>query len=138
MLEEMNESVAHKSEDYFRNERHDISAGASPYGDAIPPLALHGEARDLRRGGANCSEADLPRRVASDAAHARHMRRALEGALDHGTALLAALGLPRLVEHGSVPLEPRRGLECGGGPAARPGRCRESSRCHCVQPDRRS
>ncbi len=35
-----------------------------------------------------------------DAATARacHMRRALEGALDHGTALLAALGLPQLVE----------------------------------------
>ncbi len=43
---------------------------------------------------------------AQDAAQALHMRRALEGALDHGTALLAALGLPQLVEHGSVPLDP--------------------------------
>ena len=34
------------------------------------------------------------------------MRRALEGALDHGTALLAALGLPRLIEPGFVPLDP--------------------------------
>ena len=34
------------------------------------------------------------------------MRRALEGALDHGTALLAALGLPRLMEPGFVPLDP--------------------------------
>ncbi len=42
----------------------------------------------------------------ADAAQARHMRRALEGALDHGTALLAALGLPSLVEHGFVPLDP--------------------------------
>jgi len=43
-----------------------------------------------------------------DAATARacHMRRALEGALDHGTALLAALGLPRLMEPGFVPLDP--------------------------------
>jgi len=40
------------------------------------------------------------------AALARHMRRALEGALDHGTALLAALGLPRLMEPGFVPLDP--------------------------------
>ncbi len=39
-------------------------------------------------------------------AQALHMRRALEGALDHGTALLAALGLPSLVEPGFVPLDP--------------------------------
>ncbi len=54
--------------------------------DAIPPLARHGGA--------------------GDAAQALHMRRALEGALDHGTALLAALGLPSLVEPGFVPLDP--------------------------------
>jgi len=47
-----------------------------------------------------------PLSPAQDAAQALHMRRALEGALDHGTALLAALGLPRLVEHGFVPLDP--------------------------------
>ena len=46
------------------------------------------------------------RAVQRDAAQALHMRRALEGALDHGTALLAALGLPRLAEPGSVPLDP--------------------------------
>ncbi len=46
------------------------------------------------------------RAVQRDAAQALHMRRALEGALDHGTALLAALGLPRLMEHGSVPIDP--------------------------------
>jgi len=39
-------------------------------------------------------------------AQAIHTRRALEGALDHGTALLAALGLPRLMEPGFVPLDP--------------------------------
>ncbi len=49
------------------------------------------------------SEPLLP---AQDAAQARHMRRALEGALDHGTALLAALGLPRLMEPDFVPLDP--------------------------------
>ncbi len=48
-------------------------------------------------------EPSLP---AQDAAQTRHMRRALEGALDHGTALLAALGLPRLIEPGFVPLDP--------------------------------
>jgi hypothetical protein len=41
-----------------------------------------------------------------DAAQALHMRRALEGALDHGTALLTALGLPRLMEPGFGPLDP--------------------------------
>ncbi len=40
------------------------------------------------------------------AAQAIYTRRALEGALDHGTALLAALGLPRLIEPGFVPLDP--------------------------------
>ncbi len=49
------------------------------------------------------AEPSLP---AQDAAQALHMRRALEGALDHGTALLAALGLPRLMEPGFVPLDP--------------------------------
>jgi len=39
-------------------------------------------------------------------AQAIYTRRALEGALDHGTALLTALGLPMLVEPGSVPLDP--------------------------------
>jgi len=75
--------------------------------DAIPALALH-------RGAPICSAADSPCGVASDVPHggagdlasALHMRRALEGALDHGTALLAALGLPRLIEPGFVPLDP--------------------------------
>ncbi len=88
--------------------------------DAIPPLALHGEAPF-------CSAADLPCGVASgvlstvettqadlpcgdipttDLASALHMRRALEGAIDHGTALLAALGLPRLMEPGFLPFDP--------------------------------
>ena len=53
-----------------------------------------GAAGDVRHGGAG------------DAAQAIHMRRALEGALDHGTALLAALGLPRLMEPGVVLLDP--------------------------------
>ncbi len=61
--------------------------------DAIPADVPHGGA------GRVCA-------TVADLASALHMRRALEGALDHGTALLAALGLPRLVEHGSVPLDP--------------------------------
>jgi len=82
--------------------------------DAIPADVPH-------RGAPICSAADLPSGVASDvrhrgagdAARARHMRRALEDALDHGTALLAALGVPPsvalcdtlLVEPGFVPLD---------------------------------
>jgi len=46
--------------------------------------ALHGEAPI-------CSAADLPCGVASDAAQALHARRALEGAIAHGIALLDAL-----------------------------------------------
>ncbi len=42
---------------------------------------------------------DLP-----NVAQARHMRRELERAADHGTALLAALGLPRLVDGAFDPL----------------------------------
>ncbi len=96
----------------------DLTAETVAMLDAIPPLAPHGEAPI-------CSAADLPRGVASDVRHggagevcatvaqtavadlarAFHMRRALEGALDHGTALLAALGLPRLMEPGFVPLD---------------------------------
>ena len=47
-------------------------------------------------------------RTSEQAATARalHARCALEGALDHGTALLAALGLPRLMRPGFVPLDP--------------------------------
>jgi len=87
--------------------------------DAIPADVPHG-------GAPICSAADLPCSMASgvlstvettpadsrgdisttDLARALHMRRALEGALDHGTALLAALGLPMLVEPGFVPLDP--------------------------------
>jgi len=67
--------------------------------DAIPADVPH-------HGAPICPAADLPCGVASDAARALHMRRALEGALDHGTALLAALGLPSLVEPGFVPLDP--------------------------------
>jgi len=67
--------------------------------DAIPADVPH-------RGAPICSAADLPQTVAGDAALALHLRRALEGALNHGTALLAALGLPRLMEPGFVPLDP--------------------------------
>jgi len=69
--------------------------------DAIPADVPHG-------GAPICSAADLPCGdvPTTDLAQARHMRRALEGALDHGTALLAALGLPRLMEPGFVPLDP--------------------------------
>ena len=49
---------------------------------------------------------DVRHAGAPSLASARHMRRALEGALDHGTVLLAALGLPRLTEPGFVPLDP--------------------------------
>jgi len=69
--------------------------------DAIPADVPHG-------GAPICSAADLPCGdiPTTDLAQARHMRRALEGALDHGTVLLAALGLPRLMEPGFVPLDP--------------------------------
>ena len=40
-----------------------------------------------------------------DLARARHMRRELEQAARHGTALLAALGLPRIVEPGFAPID---------------------------------
>ncbi len=49
---------------------------------------------------------DLPPEPLLDIAHALHMRRELEAAIDHGAALLAALGLPRLMEPGFVPLDP--------------------------------
>ena len=51
-------------------------------------------------------EAKAAERVDLDAARSRHARRALEAAADHGAALLAALGLPRLVDDGFVPLDP--------------------------------
>jgi len=97
----------------------DLTAETVAMLDVIPADARHG-------GAPMCSAADLPCAVASDVPHggaggvcctaqqtavadlasALHMRRALEGALDHGTALLAALGLPRLMEHGVVSLDP--------------------------------
>jgi len=59
---------------------------------ALPPLpSLH--------------EADRAEEADAAAARALHMRRALEGAIDHGMALLAALGLPRLAAPGFVPLD---------------------------------
>ncbi len=85
----------------------DLTAETVAMLDAIPADVPH-------RGAPFCSAADLPCGAAGDvrhggagdAAQARHMRRALEGALDHGTAMLAALGLPRLMEPGFVPLDP--------------------------------
>ena len=84
--------------------------------EVFPEIGKNPEVRaDVRHGGAPiCSAADLPCGAAGDvrydgtgdAAQALHMRRALEGALDHGTALLAALGLPSLVEPGFMPLDP--------------------------------
>lgn len=41
-----------------------------------------------------------------DVARAHHQRRALEGAIEHGIALLEALGLPRVVTSGFVPIDP--------------------------------
>ncbi len=83
--------------------------------DAIPAdVPHHGAPMTRHHGAPICSAADLPCGAAGDvphggagdAAEALHMRRALEGALDHGTALLAALGLPRLIEPGFLPLDP--------------------------------
>jgi len=84
--------------------------------EVFPEIGKNPEVRaDVRHGGAPiCSAADLPCGAAGDvrydgtgdAAQALHMRRALEGALDHGTALLAALGLPRVAGPGFVPLDP--------------------------------
>ena len=65
-----------------------------------------GEAADVRHRGAGGVCATVAQTALADAAQAIHARRALEGALDHGTALLAALGLPRLIEPGFVPLDP--------------------------------
>ncbi len=75
--------------------------------DAIPADVPHGGAGDAQVGQPSIvpDGNDTPATTA-DLARALHMRRALEGALDHGTALLAALGLPALVEHGFVPLDP--------------------------------
>ena len=65
-----------------------------------------GTAGDVRHGGAGEVCSTVKQTAVADLAQARHMRRALEGAIDHGTALLAALGLPSLVEPGFVPLDP--------------------------------
>lgn len=50
----------------------------------------------------------LRRHESTTAATARalHLRRQLEAAAEHGAALLAALGLPRLVEPGFTPINP--------------------------------
>ena len=47
----------------------------------------------------------MPAAAELELARARHMRRELEQAARHGTALLATLGLPRLVEPGFVPID---------------------------------
>ena len=60
----------------------------------------------VRHGGAGEVCSTVQQTAVADFASALHMRRALEGALDHGTARLAALGLPRLMEPGFVPLDP--------------------------------
>ncbi len=98
------------------------SAADLPCGDITTPALTVGVCCAVQQ----TAVADLPRGAASgvlstvettpadsrgdigttDLASALHMRRALEGALDHGTALLAALGLPSLVEPGFVPLDP--------------------------------
>jgi len=84
-------------------ENSDLAAAAQVFSDSgnNPEDVPH-------RGAPICSAADLPCGdiPTTDLAQARHMRRALEGALDHGTALLAALGLPRLMEPGFAPLDP--------------------------------
>ena len=83
----------------------DLTAETVAMLDAIPADVPHGGAPMTRQGSAGFPL--LPNsgeQFSLDAAQVLHMRRALEGALDHGTALLAALGLPRLVEHGFVPL----------------------------------
>ncbi len=90
----------------------------SPIGDIFeakrhPPVSQEraasmlneGTASDVRHGGASEVCATVAQTAAADFAQAIHVRRALEGALDHGTALLAALGLPRLMEPGFVPLD---------------------------------
>jgi hypothetical protein len=51
------------------------------------------------------TEADRAEEADAAAARAIHMRRVLEGAIDHGMALLAALGLPRLAAEGFMPLD---------------------------------
>jgi len=65
-----------------------------------------GTAGVVRHDGAGEVCSTVEQTAVADLAGVLHMRRALEGALDHGTALLAALGLPRLMEPGFVPLDP--------------------------------
>ncbi len=75
------------------------------YGVEISTSCIsQGEAADVRHGGAVEVCSTVQQTAVADLAQALHARRALEGALDHGTALLAALGLPSLVEHNFVPL----------------------------------
>jgi len=57
-----------------------------------------GAASDVRHGGAGGFCATVAQTAVADFAQARHMRRALEGAITHGMALMDALGLPQLVE----------------------------------------
>ena len=66
--------------------------------DAVPA--------DVRHHGAPiCSAADLPCGdiPTTDLASALHMRRALEGAIEHGMALMDALGLPKIPQ--TIPLD---------------------------------
>ncbi len=70
----------------------DLTAETVAMLDAIPPLALHGGASIYSAADLPCDAAgDVRHGGAGDAARARHMRRALEGAIAHGIALLDAL-----------------------------------------------
>ena len=62
-------------------------------------------AADLPHGMAPVSHNGTSQNGTLDLARARHMRRELEQAARHGTALLAALGLPRLVDDGFVQVD---------------------------------
>ncbi len=85
----------------------DLTAETVTMLDAIPADVPHGGAGMARQGSAGFPLLpDSGEQFSLDAARAIHMRRALEGALDHGTALLAALGLPRLMEPGFVAIDP--------------------------------
>ena len=92
------------------NEPHDLSKGLLPASAPLPSLTAAFSRRRAIFGAVEIEPGREPpdALVSSDLALAqvRHARRALEGALEHGASLLAALGLPRLVEPNFVPIDP--------------------------------
>ncbi len=70
------------------------------------PSILGGSRRGILQGAAIAGPLPTPPCGLPEAARARHARRALADAIEHGVALLEALGLPRLVTHDFEPIDP--------------------------------